>query len=178
MEGHAMKLIHERRSIRAFQKKEVAGEDIKDLLEAAVWAPSGGNIQPWIFGVVRKQGLIRRISAFSPGLGGQPTALFVLCIDMQRALEKGGEFGLNQLAPDDLALAAQNIMLLATEKGLGTCLVKSFQSKGVAGVLKLPDHIKPSLIITLGYPISKPKAPRRRPVVEVTFYDQWEENDG
>lgn len=175
--SYLLEIIKGRRSVRTFTDMQVPEDMLNKLLEGAIWAPSGSNIQPWVFCVVRDLKKIRNIASFSPGLNGKPPLLLVLCVNEERAFEKGGTFGRDELAIIDVSLAAQNIMLLAHELGLGTCAVKSFNVQGVAKILRLPGHIKPVLIITAGFPARPPAAGRRRPFSEVVFYDEWEAQD-
>jgi len=49
MENSILKAIKERRSIREFTNESVSEKDLKTLIEAAIWAPSGKNNQPWRF---------------------------------------------------------------------------------------------------------------------------------
>lgn len=173
MKQDLLETIKGRRSVRAFEEAQVPEDILDALLESARWAPSGSNIQPWLFGVVRDPVKIKNISSFSPGLNGRPPLLLVLCVDTKLAFERGGELGRDALAAMDTSMAAQNIMLLAHDLGLGTCAVKSFNPQGVAKILGLPEHVKPELIITVGYPARTGGSGRRKPIEDVVFYDEW-----
>lgn len=168
-----MDIIKTRRSCRKFTDSPVSDETIMELLEGARWAPSGSNIQPWYFGVVKEERLLKKIITLSPGINGNPQAIIALCADKKRAYERGGELGRDYLSVADISMASQNIMLLATEKGLGTCVIKSFNSGSVARLLKLPENVVPELLITVGYPAAEPVKGKRRPLDEVVFREQW-----
>lgn len=169
-----MQVIKARRSIRAFKDDEVPSCILSELIEAGVCAPSGSNIQPWRFIIVQDKRVLEQITAFSPGLLGNPPAIIVVCTDRQLAFEKGGELGRDELCLMDICLASQNIMLMATEKGLGTCPVRSFNKFAIAKILSLPSHVSPDLIISVGYPKGSVVAPERKAVSEVTYFDTWE----
>jgi len=77
--------IKGRRSVRSFVNKPVERALLERLIEAAVWAPTGGNAQTWIFIVVNEKSRIEKIRAISPGLLGEPTALIVVCQDKDLA---------------------------------------------------------------------------------------------
>ncbi|MCK5245973.1 nitroreductase family protein, partial [Candidatus Bipolaricaulota bacterium] len=64
--------IKARRSVRRFREERIASADIDCLIEAAVWAPSGGNAQSWRFVVVQDEQRIRRLRMVSPGMPGPP----------------------------------------------------------------------------------------------------------
>lgn len=169
------KAIYERRSIRSFKKGKVGDELIVKVLDAARWAPSGGNIQPWRFIVVKDEKMVRLIKMFSPGLFGEPPVVIVVCSDKREAYRKGGEIGRDYLSIVDCAMATQNILLAAYALGLGTCVVKSFNSQAVKKILKLPDHVEPELLVTLGYPLETPKPPPRKPLNEIVYLNYYGE---
>jgi nitroreductase len=157
-------LIKSRRSIRKFLEKPIPSEILLSLLEAARWAPSGGNIQPWLFVAVRKVENIRKIKMFSPGLGGIPTALVIICSD---------EAVKDSTAIMDISMAAENVMLLATHEGLGSCCVRSFNQKAIQSLLKLPPEIIPELIITLGYPGKTARTPKKKSIDEIVHWEEY-----
>ncbi|MFC2029688.1 nitroreductase family protein [Chloroflexota bacterium] len=159
-----LEIIKSRRSTRAFADRSIPPEEVGLLLEAARWAPSGGNQQAWLFLVVQQAAGIQKIKFFSPGLSGQPAALFVLCADSTAE----GETVLM-----DLAMAAQNTMLSATELGLGSCAVRSFNRRAVHTLLDLPAHLTPELIISLGYPAGPTREGSRRAIAEVVHWERY-----
>jgi len=165
-------LIKTRRSIRSYLPEPVSRETIKKLLEAAAWAPTGGNVQPWCFGIVDEPKMIQDISSFSPGLFGNPPVLFVMCIDTDLARKKGGDTSPEILARMDVALASENLMLAAHALGLGTCMIRSFNITAVSALLGLPEHIQIETLISLGKPNKVPLG-KRRPMKEVTFCNTW-----
>lgn len=168
-----MDIVKKRRSIRNYNKEKVSTEVIMELLEGAVYAPTGSNIQPWYFVVVNDERINKQIKAFSPGLFGNPPNLIIVCRDKKKACEKGGVFRSDELSIIDISMAAQNILLLATEKGISTCTVKSYNKQAIEKILKLPDEISAELIISIGYSDNYPTAPPKKRVNEVTFINQW-----
>ena len=161
-------VIKKRRSVRSFTDKAVEENKLEKLVEAAIWAPSGGNRQPWNVVIVQPKEDIEQIKAVSPGMPGNPGALIVLCADRIKA---GGneEAAGSGIAIMDIAIAAQNICLEATELGLGSCMVGSFNPKAVIELLDIPDRFIPELVVSLGYPQNIPDAPPRRTVKETVI---------
>jgi nitroreductase len=174
MANDLMSIIKKRRSVRDYEPKKVSKELLMELIEAAIWAPTGSNIQPWYYIIVKNEGVLEKIKAFSPGLLGDPVNLIVVCTDRKRAFERASILGRDELCLMDISMAAQNIMLLATEKGLGTCAVRSFNKNAVSKILKLPEHISPDLIVSVGYFNKTINTPKRKSVKEVSFFDRWE----
>lgn len=152
--------IKQRRSVRLYTKQAIEEDRLKKLVEAAIWAPSAGNIYPWNLAVVQREKDIKLIKAVSPGMYGEPTALLVLCADREKTYNKEREI----LTKMDIAIAAQNICLEATELGLGSCLIRLFNQEAVRGLLDLPENMAPELMVSLGYPESIPEPPPRRTV--------------
>jgi nitroreductase len=166
--------IQGRRSVRSFKTDPVAEDLIRKLiLEAGIWAPTGGNAQTWRFVVVTDPGLVHRIKMVAPGILGNPPAVIVICQDLEEAERKGGKQGLNVLTLMDTALAAQNIMLVAYERGLGTCAIASFHAGAVHQILRLPQSIVPQLLVSLGYPHMKAGAPKRN--TKVVWFNGYSE---
>jgi len=154
--------IKGRRSVRSFTQEKVSREILERLLEAAIWAPSGGNAQTWQFTVIDDSDAIRRVKLVSPGLLGDPAAVIAVCQDLLRARAAGGALGETTLAPIDAAMATQNLLLAAHAEGLGTCTIASFHHKGIARLLRLPEGVEPILLVSVGWPETTPSAPTRR----------------
>lgn len=165
--------IRLRRSVRSYTGEAVMREELRAVLEAAIWAPSGANIQAWLFVVVRDPRVIRDIKAFSPGLLAPPPALVVACADLERARARGGRLGAEVLTLCDLSMACQNMMLAACSLGLGSCVIRSFNQAAVAKLLGLPAEVRAELLVALGHPAQVPPVPRRRPLEVVVHWERF-----
>jgi nitroreductase len=154
-------LIKTRRSVRAHTETPVPADVLARLLEAARWAPTGGNRQRWCFVVVQDPLRILKLASVSPGLMGRPTALIVICSERDSGAGRSRELD-EACSLIETGMAAQNIMLAATALRLGSCPVRSFNVAAVGRLLKLPAGIQPELIVTLGYPARAARAPDRR----------------
>lgn len=164
--------IKGRRSIRKFEDRSIEKKILQKLVEAGVWAPTGGNAQTWVFIIITDSNRIRKIKAVSPGILGIPSTLIVVCQDKELAYKKGGEIGRNILSIMDVAMSSQNIMLQAYDEKIGSCAVLSFYKKGVQILLSLPERIVPELVISLGYPAESPKPPKRK-FEDVCFFEEY-----
>ena len=156
-----LELIKERRSIHKFTPQEVPIQEIEELLEAARWAPSGGNVQPWRFVIVTERETIEALKMVSPGLFGEPSAMIVMCFSKDRIQST------SELHYVDLGAALQNLLLMAYAKGLGCCPIASFDAEAVVELLSLPSRIQPVLLVVLGYPDEDPSPPPRLPLNEL-----------
>jgi len=162
--------IYGRRSIRRYTDQPIERAVLEKLLDAARWAPSSGNRNPWRFVVVtsavQKQLLLR----FTPGAGGLPAAIIVICIEPKESDVKEGA---RLIYMADAAIASQNIALAAHALGLGTCMVVSFAAVALRTLLNLPDEVFPCILLTAGHPAESPEPPPRRPIDEIAFSDEY-----
>jgi len=155
-------LVKQRRSVRHYEIRPVEESLLRQLVEAARWAPSALNMQPWEFIIVTDPEIKRQLGDTAAILGikwphvkAAPAAI-VICARKTSAY-----------ARDDCLLAAQNIMLRATDLGLGTCYVGGFSQEAVRVLLSIPEgYIVPGLV-TVGYAANVPPAPDKRPLDEI-----------
>ena len=146
-----MKAILERRSIRKYTNEAVSENDVKDLLRAAMSAPSAGNEQPWEFIVVKDRQLLNEVMQVHPYaamLEEAPLAIMV-CGDLTREKYKG-------YWVQDCSAAAENILIAAQEKGLGAVWLGVYpvedRVESIRRVFGIPGHVTPMSLIAVGHP--------------------------
>ncbi|MGQ9624397.1 MAG: nitroreductase family protein [Candidatus Bathycorpusculaceae bacterium] len=167
--------IKGRRSIRKYKTEPVDKELVKKLLDAARWAPSGGNIQPWLFIVIDDSNVLDVIRKISPGYFGETPLAILVCSNKEKAYKNGGTLGRDYLSVVDCAMAVQNMLLAAYALGLGTCVVKSFSHTAMKEVLAIPEGIEPELLVIIGHPNQVPKPPPRVPMSEIVHLNRYGE---
>lgn len=175
-------LIRSRRSIRRYATRPVPPKVLEELLEAARWAPSAHNRQPWRFAVLvdadRKRALAEAMGArFRRDLTGDglpvaeverqvsrsvvriaqaPAAIviFLSMADMDRYADAPRQALERTMAVQSVALAVQNMLLLAHAHGLGACWMCAplFCPDVVRDVLGVPADWEAQALLTLGYP--------------------------
>jgi nitroreductase len=156
-----------RRSIRRFKDQTVSREQIEKLLEAARWAPSAGNLQPWIFVVVTAEETRAELS--KAALGQRFVAEAPAVIGVAAAPPEDspyGSRGRDLYCLQDTAAAVQNILLAAHAVGLGACWVGAFDDDDVARALGLGPGERPVALVPVGVPAQEGR-PHRRPLAEV-----------
>jgi nitroreductase len=134
-----LKCIHERRSTRRFTDRQISSEQLEALLEAAIWAPSGGNNQSWLFTAIQKKEVLLHLNQLVRE-GFQhwiPDDDYPGKQAMKKVSQKEG-YNFYHNAPTliiasnkpnyenamaDCALALQNIFLAAQSLGLGSCYI-------------------------------------------------------
>ncbi len=104
-----LEAIKARRSVHTFTDTPIEKDTPYELVEAGVWAPSGGNMQSWRFVMISKPDRLNNIRNLSPGIFGHPTAIITVCSDLAEAEKKGGPLGSAFRALAEASMAAQNI---------------------------------------------------------------------
>ncbi len=156
-----LQAILSRRSIRKYLKKPVEEDKLLRVLEAARWAPSSRNTQPWAFIVVRSEGMREKFKELAYGQNFilEAPVVIVVC-------SRNGSNWVN------LGLTIQNICLEAYELGLGTCIVGWFDRRKAKELLDVPDGWNVAYLVPLGYPAESPKS-RRKKLEEIVHYEKW-----
>jgi nitroreductase len=167
--------IKGRRSIRAFQNRDIPQEMVDRLIDAARWAPSAGNIQPWEFIIVRKPETKRKLAeaALEQTFIEEAPVVIVVCADENRSSQGYGTRGKTLYCLQDTAAATQNIHLAAYALGLGTCWVGAFREDEAKKILNIPSGVRPVAIIPVGYPAEKPQPRNRRPINQIIHYESF-----
>lgn len=162
--------INKRRSVRSYHDREVSPATVTRLLEAAVMAPSAGNLQAWHFVVARRPEARAALAraALDQEFIAQAPVVVVVCADPERSATRYGQRGRTLYCLQDAAAATQNLLLAATAHGLGTCWVGAFDEVRVREVLGIPASLRPVALVPVGYPAEAPEARPRRPLEEVT----------
>ncbi|MHA1266080.1 MAG: nitroreductase family protein [Candidatus Helarchaeota archaeon] len=174
-----LNIIKERRSTRRFTNEMVSDEDLRAVLEAAQWAPSGENFQPWKLIVIKQKGTMEKIvdllpyKKFQKFLMNAPILIVVL-----------GDKRKSRWWFLDCALAVENLMLEAWARGLGTCFsawyptVPEGVELAVKELLQIPKKWKILTMTPLGYPIDPPERafrlpPTRKPLDKIVCYETF-----
>lgn len=199
-----LELARSRRTVRGFLKKEVPRGYIEKILEAARWAPSGGNSQPWEFVVVTDAEMRQRIVDLyvkqmqdkrememavrgTTVTRGEPTGfrnapVFILVLGDARVndafpIRTNLDKG-EQHFITGLASATLMVHLAATSMGLGSQWVSDSASPYMATILKswlgIPQHLKVYDLVPVGYPVKQPLVPPRRMVEEITHWGRYD----
>lgn len=173
-------LLARRWSTRAFSSRPVDRDTLASLFEAARWAPSSGNGQPWSFLVATSDDPAehqRLASVLVPGnaWARQAPVLALSVATLDRAPDKP-----NRHAYHDVGLATENLVIQAHSMGLAIHMMGGFNVDMAREVFQIPARFDPLTMIAIGYPgdphslaedlRAKDLAPRqRRPLREFVF---------
>lgn len=164
MNDDMVKAIRERRSIRAFTAEIPDSKTIEKILEAARWAPSGLNNQPWKFMILQDEKLREGLSQFTSYkkiVRGAPVSI-VVCIDNDISYDRDKDL----MA---IGAAIQNMLLCAYSLGLGTCWLGEIinRKEEIKHYLKLESCLEIMAVVVIGYPGENPGEGERRSLQEL-----------
>ncbi|QVK17622.1 nitroreductase family protein [Mycoplasmatota bacterium] len=188
-------LLRKRTSIRNFTGGDIKDEIIDYILEAGRLSPSGGNEQPWKFGVITDKNLIKKISeiAYHQKWIESASFLIVLCTCIIEA-ECGGRdiqksrfpelsktidsmnneiYSCLNLEEHQTKIPGTHMVLAALEHGITSTWVSYFDVNKVSSLLNLPKSIIASEIIVFGYPIKKKEPLIKKNIEEIVFYNKF-----
>jgi nitroreductase len=160
MHMEIMEALRTRRSIRKFEDRPVPEEMTRDILDAAMMAPSAGNAQPWQFVVVDDRAVLDRVADIHPHVKMvlQAPLGILVCGDLSKEKYPG-------YWVQDCAAAMENLLLAAHGLGLGGVWTGIYPMEDrVAAfrkLLKLPEHVVPLGFAPLGWPAQAPKSESR-----------------
>ncbi|MDX1905664.1 MAG: nitroreductase family protein [Bacteroidia bacterium] len=147
-------LFHARKSLYAFSDEPVSAETLSGLFEAARWAPSAFNEQPWAFVYATQaqpEAFARMVSLLLPGnqtWAGQAPVL--LLVAAKTHLDRNGNP--NRHALHDTGMATMSLLLQATAAGLMAHPMGGFDREQAEAALGLPAGYEAVTMIALGYP--------------------------
>lgn len=199
-EDALLALVRDRRSIRRYLDRPVPREALYRLLEAARWAPSAHNRQPWRFAVLEDvarraslaaamgerfradlladglaaEAVERQVQRSYERIAGAPVVIvfFVSLVDMDRYSDPARQDAERLMAVQSVALAAQNLLLQAHAEGFGACWMCAplFCPDVVRAELSLPDDWIAQGLLTVGYPAETRQKDREPLETRVAWY--------
>jgi nitroreductase len=163
--------IKERRSVRRYKPDPIPEEVVQRVLDAARLAPSGKNLQPWKFIVVRDESLKQRLVKACVGQAfiAEAPIVIVACAFPDNCYSRMGNY--MKSWPVDVAIAVEHMMLQAKEEGLGTCWIGAFEEKEVKTLLNVPEEVRVLALTPLGLPAEKPVSRGRKKLEQIVSKD-------
>jgi len=152
-----LELVKKNRSYRGFdESRRISREELLELVECARLTPSGANRQPLKYDLVwqpEEVSAVLKLTRWAAALperhlpdpGKGPTAFVVMLQETEWVKEAAA-------CQRDIGIAAQTLLLAATEKGLGGLMIGNFDRAGLESLRRYPEHLIPQLVIALGKP--------------------------
>jgi nitroreductase len=175
-----MDVVASRKSVRGYADRDVEEEKLAKVLEAARLAPSWANKQCCRYVVVKDKTKIKELSGvINPWLKQAPIVL-VACAD---PASSGTRNGMAYYLVD-VGISMQQLVLAATDLGLGTCWIGAFNEAKVKKLLEIPEKVKVVALTPVGYPAGKEglrsklarkfvAADKRKPIEEIVHREKW-----
>ncbi len=163
-----MTAIKTRRSVRRYKPDPIDDQAIIECLEAARWAPSANNSQPWEFIVVKDKETRRKLATIHTwgGFMAESPVVVVFLADVGRSPSD---------YHGDTAVSVQNFLLAAHSQGLGTCWMGVMHSEfeePIRKLLGIPEQLAVLCTVSVGYPDEKPTS-TRRPLGEKSHWERY-----
>jgi nitroreductase len=168
-----------RKSVRGYLDKPVEEEKLVKILEAARLAPSWANKQCCQYLVIKDKELILRIGSIYNSWLKQAPVIVMACAD---PFESGAHDGMDYYLVD-VGISMQQLILAATDLGLGTCWIGSFGESKVKELLKIPKNVKVVAMTPIGYSSDEGVgvkvvkefigSNRRKSVEEFVHWNKW-----
>jgi nitroreductase len=177
--NETLQSIRNRRSTRAFNAEQIKEEELQAIIDAAIYAPSATNKQPWHFTVVQNIELLERLNASFKDLArrsdndyvrrvGENEKFHVFYSSPTVILVSGDEN--NHYAAVDCAAAVENMLIAAESLDIGACwigfiasLLNSEEGKDYLKELGIPEGFKQIHAVALGYKkVNRTTAPARK----------------
>ena len=188
--GHeVIELIRRRWSPRAFALRPVEEEKLKRVLEAARWAPSAGNEQPWRFIVARKQhphAYAKLLACLKEKNQTWAKGAPVLIMTFAKRHFRDDSERNNRTAQHDVGLATAHLILQATALNLYVHPMAGFLPDKARATYGVPEAFEPMAVLAVGYLgdasglpddlHAREHAPRKRhPLDALVFEEAWEQ---
>jgi len=157
-------LIKKRFSARSYLPKEVEKEKLDKLLSMIAIAPSAGNLQAYKLSVItekQKKEELAYACMEQTFIADAPVVLVFLA-DLRASGKKYGDRGMRLFAIQDATIAATYAQLAATELGLATVWIGTFETQEVMRLSNAGEYEVPVAVIPLGYTTEKPDKKTRK----------------
>jgi nitroreductase len=164
-----------KRAIRRFAERPLDPEHLRRIVDAGRRAGSSKNTQPWDFVVVEKRDTLRELGKVGPYAGhlaGAAAGIALVTPDPATADAPLSVYW-------DLGQAAQNMMLVAWELGIGSVPATVYDPDLAKRILGYPDDRHCEFVLSFGYPARDedltrpPKAGGRRPLEDIVHRERW-----
>jgi nitroreductase len=164
-----LKAIHERRSVRQYVDAPVSRDLIMTAIEAASWAPSGLNNQPWRFAIIWDKASQEALAALTRYSNILQSASVLIAV----FLDKEASYDYTK---DCQAVGAclQNLLLSLHSLDLGAVWIGEIlkNKEHVLAILKLPERLELMAIVAVGHPAHRSQKSLRRPIEELILLEK------
>ncbi len=157
-------IIKKRFSARSYLPKEVEKEKLDKLLSMIALAPSAGNLQAYKIAVITEKQKKEELAyaCMEQNFIADASIVLVFLADLRTSGKKFGDRGMRLFAIQDATIAASYAQLAATELGLATVWVGTFETQEVMRLSNAGEYEVPVAVLPIGYTNEKPDAKKRK----------------
>jgi len=165
------KLIKNRHSTRAYNKHPISEEKLEKILEAAISAPSAGNLQAYKIYIIKDKVSKNKLAqaANEQKFISEASVVLVFCQDKLQSSKKYRERGEELYSLQDATIACAYAQLAAANLGLGNVWVGAFNEEEVRKIINVPISLRPIAVLPIGYPNEEPKIKPRRELKDLVL---------
>ncbi len=165
------RVMESRYSVRAYKPDAVEPDKLESVLQAANWAPTACNRQPFRLIVLETRGREAELGRIyhRPWFVQAPVIIAIVTLPDEAWSRRDGA----NYAFVDAAIAFDHLILAATDLGLGTCWIAAFDPQAAREVLQLPESAVPVAFTPLGYPADQPGIKKRKALSEIVKNGSW-----
>jgi len=175
-----MDVVTARKSVRSYSNQEVEEEKLNKILEAARLAPSWANKQCCNYIVVKDKAKIEKMAGVLKSWLKPVPIIVAACADPK---DSGSRNGMDYFLVD-VGISMQQLVLAATDLGLGTCWIGAFDEAKTKKMLDVPENVKIVALTPIGYPADKEGfgsklvktlvgSEKRKPLKEMVHWNIW-----
>lgn len=162
--------IRARASARDLAPVEIPQEHLEQILEAGRRAPSGMNVQPLHYVVIRQRATIERLAKVQGFIGGASVVIAI-----------AADPGESRFWLEDASAAAENMLLAIAALGYGSTWVEGTllrREDWAKRLLGVPDHLRLTIMLPIGKPASAPRQAPKKPPSETVHYERFGNRQG
>ena len=167
--------VHEairlRRSIRAYDPRDVEEDKLVKVLESGRLSPSASNRQERRFIVIKDAGtreLLSEAAGNQRFVAEAPVVIAACSVESDYVMLCG-----QPAYAIDTAIAVDHMTLAAVEEGLGTCWIGAFDETKVKKILNIPDDVRVVALLPIGYPSTIPPPKPRKSLDDIVMREKW-----
>ena len=168
-------IIRTRRSVRKYVNQDIPFDLVIQILDSVKYAPFAGNVLNCKTIVVKNEAKRKAISeACSQQHWMADAPIHIVVVAEPEKIERFyGTRGMRLYSIQGIAAAIQNMLLTATELGLGSCWVGAFDEEAIRSLCNIPEHLEIHAVITIGEAAENPERPPKYRLEHYMFFEKW-----
>lgn len=136
--------------MRTYSAQAIEQEKLEYIMECVQLAPSAVNFQPWKFYIIQEESDRKRLQEVYTREWFETAPMYIVAC-RNKSEEWVRKYDNKPHGDIDISIAVEHLCLAAAEQGLGTCWVCHFDPQKFLSRFPLPEHLEPSVIISIGY---------------------------